>query len=158
MAWWALDLAARQVVPWVRRHAQVPQVVAYNQPQGFALLREEQRIHTRLYMLARKAERLDLSSWLGTGFREGTPVPPDPGDHLDQLRPRVLGAGAVSSSVTAAFRPSGSISPASIGDDVLDRRWAWPRLEADCFPSRLSMPRAPVIRGQVRRAVRRLSP
>jgi hypothetical protein len=61
MAWWAVDLAARQDLPWVRRHAQVPQVAVYDQAQGFALVREEQRTHARLYMLARKAERLDLS-------------------------------------------------------------------------------------------------
>jgi hypothetical protein len=76
MAWWAVDLAARQGVSWVRRHAQVPQVAAYDQTQGFDLVREEQRTHARLYMLARKAERLDLSPWFGPGFREGTPVPP----------------------------------------------------------------------------------
>jgi hypothetical protein len=76
IAWWTVDLAARQGVPWVRRHAQVPQVAAYDQTQGFDLVREEQRTHTRLWMLARKAERLDLSQWFGPGFREGTPVPP----------------------------------------------------------------------------------
>lgn len=76
MAWWAVDLAARRSVPWVRRHAQVAEVAAYDQAQGFTLVREEQRSHARLYMLARKAERLDLSSWFGPGFREGTPVPP----------------------------------------------------------------------------------
>jgi len=76
MAWWAVDLAARQGVGWVRRHAQVPQVAAYDQAQGFDLVREEQRTHARLWMLARKAERLDLSCWFGPGFREGTPVPP----------------------------------------------------------------------------------
>jgi hypothetical protein len=74
MAWWAVDLAARQGVGWVRRHAQVPQVAAYDQTQGFALVREEQRTHARLYMLARKAE----PPWLGPGFREGTPVLPGP--------------------------------------------------------------------------------
>jgi hypothetical protein len=78
MAWWAVDLAARQGVGWVRRHAQVPQVAAYDQTQGFALVREEQRTHARLYMLTRRAERLDLSPWFGAGFREGTPVPPGP--------------------------------------------------------------------------------
>jgi hypothetical protein len=76
IAWWAVDLAARRGVPWVRRHAQVPQVAAYDQAQGFDLVREEQRTHARLWMLARKAERLDLSCWFGPGFREGTPVPP----------------------------------------------------------------------------------
>jgi hypothetical protein len=75
MAWWAVDLAARQGVPWVRRHAQFPRVAVYDQDQGFTLVREEQRTHARLYMLARKAERFDLSLWLGPGFREGTPVP-----------------------------------------------------------------------------------
>jgi hypothetical protein len=79
IAWWAVDLAARQGVPWVRRHAHVLQVAAYGQTQGFGLVREEQRTHARLWMLARKAERLDLSAWLGAGFREGTPVPPGPG-------------------------------------------------------------------------------
>ena len=74
IAWWAVDLAARQGVPWVRRHAQVAQVAAYDQAQGFELVREEQRTHARLWMLARKAERLSLSRWFGPGFREGTPV------------------------------------------------------------------------------------
>jgi hypothetical protein len=78
MAWWAVDLAAWDDVPWVRRHAQVPQVAAYDQTQGFVLVREEQRTHARLYMLARKAERLNLSPWFGAGFNEGTPVPPGP--------------------------------------------------------------------------------
>ena len=78
MAWWAVGLAARQGVHWVRRHAQVPQVAAYDETQGFALVREEQHTHARLYLLARKAERLDLSPWLGPGFREGTPVLPGP--------------------------------------------------------------------------------
>ena len=69
MAWWAVDLAARQGVSWVRRHAQVPQVAVYDQALGFALVREEQRTHARLNMLARKAERLDRSLWFGAGFR-----------------------------------------------------------------------------------------
>jgi hypothetical protein len=74
-----VDLAARQSVPLVRRHAQVPQVAAYDQAQGFDLVREEQRTHARLWMLARKAERLDLSQWFGGEFKEGTPVPPGRG-------------------------------------------------------------------------------
>lgn len=76
IAWWAVDLAARRGMTWVRRHAQVSQVAAYDQAQGFDLVREEQHTHTRLWMLARKAERLDLSRWFGPEFREGTPVPP----------------------------------------------------------------------------------
>lgn len=78
IAWWAVDLAARQGVPWVRRHAQVPRVAAYDQAQGFDLVREEQRTHARLWMLARRAERLDLSQWFGPGFSQGTPVLPGP--------------------------------------------------------------------------------
>ncbi len=65
----AVDLAARHCVSWVRWHAQVPQVAAYDQVQGFELVREEQRTHARLYMLARKAERLDLSARFGPGFQ-----------------------------------------------------------------------------------------
>jgi hypothetical protein len=94
MAWWTVDRAARQGVPWVRRHAQVPEVAAYHRSQGFTLVREEQRTHARLYMLARKAERLDLSPWLGQDFKE-RPCRLVQGDHLDQLRPRVLAVGAV---------------------------------------------------------------
>ena len=56
----ATDPAARQRVPWVRRHAQVPQVAAYDQAQGFTLVREEQRTHARLYMQVRKAQRLSF--------------------------------------------------------------------------------------------------
>ena len=103
MAWWSVDLAARQGVPWVRRHAQVPQVAAYDQAQGFNLVREEQRTHARLYMLARKAGRLDLSPWLGPGFGEERQCRLVQRDHLDQLAPRGLAVGPVSSSVTAAL-------------------------------------------------------
>ncbi|WP_316043560.1 GNAT family N-acetyltransferase [Actinomadura sp. CNU-125] len=71
MAWWAVDRAARLKVPWVRRHCHFEQVARYNRTQGFALVREEQRTHARLYMMARRAERLDLSSWFGV--RTGTP-------------------------------------------------------------------------------------
>ncbi|WP_433155173.1 GNAT family N-acetyltransferase [Actinomadura nitritigenes] len=65
MAWWAVDRASRLGVPWVRRHCQVVAVARYNRTQGFELVREEQRTSTRLYMMARRAERLDLSSWFG---------------------------------------------------------------------------------------------
>ena len=75
MAWWAVDRAARQGVTWVRRHTQIQQVAEYDQAQGFELVHEERRTHARLWMLARKAERLDLSTWFGPAFSEGTPVP-----------------------------------------------------------------------------------
>lgn len=63
MAWWAVDRAAQHDIPWVRRHCHFPGVARYNETQGFALVREEQRTNARLYMMARRAERLDLSAW-----------------------------------------------------------------------------------------------
>src|ERR1700722_4589906 len=75
IAWWAVDLAARRDIPWVRRHAQVAEVAAYDQAQGFDLVREQQRTHARLWMLARKSERLDLSQWFGPDFKKGASVP-----------------------------------------------------------------------------------
>lgn len=75
MAWWAVDHAAWLGVPWVRRHCHVPAVARYNESQGFTLVRTQQRTNTRLYLMARAAERLDLSAWLSPG----TPAPPDPG-------------------------------------------------------------------------------
>jgi hypothetical protein len=85
-----VDLAARHGVPWVRRHAQVPQVAAYDQAQGFNLVHEEQRTHDRLWMLAWKAERLDLPPWFSPGSGKERPRRLVEGYHLDELRPRVL--------------------------------------------------------------------
>jgi hypothetical protein len=75
MAWWAVDRAARLGVRWVRRHCHFEEVARYNQRQGFTLVREEQRTNARLFMMARLAERLDLSEWV----REGTPSLPGRG-------------------------------------------------------------------------------
>ncbi|MFI0366449.1 GNAT family N-acetyltransferase [Actinomadura sp. 1N219] len=72
MAWWAVDQAARLGVPWVRRHCHFEEVARYNRSQGFELVRTEQRTNARLFMMARRAERLDLSEW----FRAGMPVLP----------------------------------------------------------------------------------
>jgi len=69
MAWWAVDRAARLDVPWVRRHCHFAEVARYNLTQGFELVREEQRTNARLYMMARRAERLDLSAWFGNEAR-----------------------------------------------------------------------------------------
>nr|WP_157430397.1 GNAT family N-acetyltransferase [Actinomadura macra] len=69
MAWWAVDRAARLDVPWVRRHCHERGVARYNCTQGFELVREEQRTRVRLYMMARRSQRLDLSAW----FTAGTP-------------------------------------------------------------------------------------
>ncbi|MFC9975598.1 GNAT family N-acetyltransferase [Spirillospora sp. NPDC127200] len=68
MAWWAVDRAARLGVPWVRRHCQVAAVARHNLTQGFTLVRTEQRTNARLWMMARRAERLDLSQWLGAEY------------------------------------------------------------------------------------------
>ncbi|WP_352231480.1 GNAT family N-acetyltransferase [Actinomadura sp. NBRC 104425] len=75
MALWAVDRAARLGVPWVRRHCHFPEVARYNRTQGFTLVRTEQRTHARLFMMARRAERLDLTRV----FREGTPAQPGQG-------------------------------------------------------------------------------
>lgn len=66
MAWFMVDRAVRLGVPWVRRHCQVAAVARYNITQGFELVRVEQRTTALLYMMERRAERLDLSPWLGT--------------------------------------------------------------------------------------------
>lgn len=76
MALWAVDRAARLGVTWVRRHCHSPEVARYNQTQGFTLVRTEQRTHARLFMMARRAERLDLTRVLG----EGTPAQRQGGD------------------------------------------------------------------------------
>lgn len=76
MALWAVDRAARLGVTWVRRHCHSPEVARYNQTQGFTLVRTEQRTHARLFIMARRAERLDLTRVLG----EGTPAQRQGGD------------------------------------------------------------------------------
>ncbi|WP_246250218.1 hypothetical protein [Actinomadura litoris] len=77
MAWWAVDRAARLGVPWVRRHCHFEGVARYNLSQGFTLVRTEQRTNARTFMMARRAERLDLSDWLAGQVSSGTPAPPD---------------------------------------------------------------------------------
>lgn len=75
MAWWAVDLAARLGKLWVRRHCHFAGVARYNLTQGFTLVRQEQRTSARLYMMARPAERLDLSPWPATGTDEPVSTP-----------------------------------------------------------------------------------
>ena len=60
IALWAVDQAARQGRRWVRRGCFSPELVKYYQTQGFALVKEQDRSAGRLYLLARRAERLDL--------------------------------------------------------------------------------------------------
>jgi hypothetical protein len=73
MAWWAVDQTARHGVPWVRRHYHFEGVARYNESQGFTIVRTEQRTHATLFMMARRAERLDLSPWLGPVFSASRP-------------------------------------------------------------------------------------
>ncbi|MDA2804852.1 GNAT family N-acetyltransferase [Nocardiopsis suaedae] len=60
IALWAVDRAARQGRTWVRRGCFFPELVTYYRTQGFALVKEQERSAGRLYLLARRAERLDL--------------------------------------------------------------------------------------------------
>ncbi|WP_242613911.1 GNAT family N-acetyltransferase [Actinomadura roseirufa] len=75
MAWWAVDSAARLGVPWIRRHCHDIGIARYNLTQGFELVRREQRTHAEVFMMARRAERLDLDPWLGAQVKAGMPGP-----------------------------------------------------------------------------------
>ena len=61
IALWAVDQAARQERRWVRRGCFFPELVKYYETQGFTLVKEQDRSAGHLYLLARRAERLDLS-------------------------------------------------------------------------------------------------
>ncbi|MFC7328148.1 GNAT family N-acetyltransferase [Marinactinospora rubrisoli] len=67
IALWAVDRAARQERMWVRRGCFFPELVKYYETQGFALVKEQERSAGHLYLLARRAERLDLG---GLGITE----------------------------------------------------------------------------------------
>ncbi|RSO50553.1 GNAT family N-acetyltransferase [Streptomyces sp. WAC 06725] len=58
IALWAVDHAARHGKKWVRRGCMFPGLVRYYETQGFTLLHEVQRTHHRVYLMARRAERL----------------------------------------------------------------------------------------------------
>ncbi|MFL1380517.1 GNAT family N-acetyltransferase [Nocardiopsis protaetiae] len=58
---WAVGRAARQGRRWVRQGCYFPELVKYYKTQGFALVKEQDRNAERLYLLARRAERLDLT-------------------------------------------------------------------------------------------------
>ncbi|GAA1775039.1 GNAT family N-acetyltransferase [Streptomonospora arabica] len=60
IALWAVDRAARHGRFWVRRGCYDPALARYYQQQGFTLVRERPREGLRLYLLARRAEHLDL--------------------------------------------------------------------------------------------------
>lgn len=58
MGLWAVDQAAQQDKQWVRRGCNFPGLVAYNRTQGFELLHEVQRTHSRIYLMGRRAEQI----------------------------------------------------------------------------------------------------
>src|SRR6202000_2056834 len=60
MAWWAVDHAARAGAAWVRRDCLVPELAKYYLTQGYDLVREAEHKGHRLFMMARRSERLDL--------------------------------------------------------------------------------------------------
>lgn len=62
IALWAVDQAARQGRQWVRRGCFFPELVKYYETQGFSLVKEQDRSAGHLYLLARRAERLDLEA------------------------------------------------------------------------------------------------
>lgn len=60
IALWTVDQAAQQGHRWVRRGCFEPKLVTYYETQGFALVKEQDRTAGHLYLMARRAERLDL--------------------------------------------------------------------------------------------------
>lgn len=62
IALWAVDQAARQGRQWVRRGCYFPDLVKYYGTQGYDLIKEQDRSAGHLYLLARRAERLDLDT------------------------------------------------------------------------------------------------
>ncbi len=58
IALWAVDHAAREGKRWVRRGCMFSGLVGYYRTQGFTLLHEVQRTHNRVYLMARRAERI----------------------------------------------------------------------------------------------------
>ncbi|MDT0327055.1 GNAT family N-acetyltransferase [Nocardiopsis lambiniae] len=61
IALWAVDRAAQQGRRWVRRGCFFPELVKYYETQGFSLVKEQERSAGHLYLLARRAEHLDLA-------------------------------------------------------------------------------------------------
>jgi hypothetical protein len=64
LAWWAVDRAAQAGADWVRRDCAFPELAKYYESQGYDLVREIERKGHRLFMMARRAERLDLAAVL----------------------------------------------------------------------------------------------
>ncbi len=80
MALWAVNRAARQGRKWVRRGCHFPELVRYYETQGFRLVHEVQRTHTKVYLMGRRAERVtDLEE----RFRALSGPPESPAQALD---------------------------------------------------------------------------
>lgn len=60
IALWAVDRAAQLGLQWARRDCLWPGLVRYYQTQGYILVREVDRGKYRLYLLHRRAERIDV--------------------------------------------------------------------------------------------------
>lgn len=71
IALWAVDQAARQGRAWVRRGCFEPELVKYYQSQGFGLVKEQERNAGHLYLMARRAERLDVEVETAAGVGAG---------------------------------------------------------------------------------------
>ncbi|MEU7163237.1 hypothetical protein AB0A70_01090 [Streptomyces morookaense] len=67
MALWAVGRAATEGKTWVGRGCNFPELVTYNESQGFTLVHEVQRPYHRFYLMARRAEPI---ADLRRAFRE----------------------------------------------------------------------------------------
>ncbi|MFE7314480.1 hypothetical protein ACFU7T_15585 [Streptomyces sp. NPDC057555] len=56
MALWAVNRAAQEEKAWARRGCHFPELVKYNETQGFNLVHEVQRTHTKVYLMGRRAD------------------------------------------------------------------------------------------------------
>lgn len=60
IAWWAVGQASQSGASWVRRDCAFTALAKYYQSQGYDLVREAEFKGHRLFMMARRAEHLDL--------------------------------------------------------------------------------------------------
>ncbi|MEW1720720.1 GNAT family N-acetyltransferase [Streptomyces sp. NPDC093109] len=59
IALWAVDRAAREGKLWVRRGCRFPGLVTYYERQNFTVVHTMQKTHGPMYLMARRAERID---------------------------------------------------------------------------------------------------
>ncbi|MDT0342460.1 GNAT family N-acetyltransferase [Streptomyces litchfieldiae] len=58
MGLWVVDRAAWEGRTWVRRGCLFPELVRCHETEGFKVLHEVQRTHTKVYLMGRRAERI----------------------------------------------------------------------------------------------------